>query len=418
MIVDFLPIPINRYYIRYMQKVITDSLAVEEVLSRGVVDCIEIEHLRTRMLAGKRLRIKFGIDPTSPHMHLGHTVPLRKLRQFQDLGHQAVLIIGDATAMIGDPTGRSETRKQLHRKEIDKNKKTYVKQAGKILDLDSLEIRHNGEWFDNMKAAEFLGLTSLVTVQQVLQREDFRKRIEDPEHPLSAIELAYPVMQGYDSVMVKADLELGGHDQLLNLLMGRRLQRKFDMPEQDVLTVPLVQGTGGDRKMSKSFENAIFLEAEPQDMFGQVMSVPDTHILPYFTLLTGVSMAEIQGMELQLKAGMNPRDLKLKLAGEIVTSFHGPKAARQAADLFAAVFQNKEKPTDMADFQVASPMNILDLLVAAKLATSRGEGKQLIAGGGVRIDDVTVTDIGLMIDPTKLPAVLQKGKRHFVRLIA
>lgn len=400
-----------------MQKVITDPQAVEEVLTRGVVDCIEIEHLRKRMLAGKRLRIKFGIDPTSPHMHLGHTVPLRKLRQFQDLGHQAVLIIGDATAMIGDPTGRSETRKQLARKEIDKNKKTYVKQAAKILNIKDVEIRHNGDWFDKMKAAEFLGLTSLVTLQQILQRDDFRKRVDDPEHPLSAIELTYPIMQGYDSVMVKADLELGGHDQLLNLLMGRRMQRKFDMPEQDVLTVPLVEGTDGSRKMSKSFENAIFLEADPQDMFGQVMSVPDTHILPYFTLLTSVSMPDIEGMELQLKAGTNPRDLKVKLATEIVSAFHGPKAAKKAADLFAAVFQNKEKPQDMADFQVASPTNILDVLVATKLAASRGEAKQLIAGGGVKIEDTTVTDIGLTVEPAILPAVLQKGKRFFVRLV-
>lgn len=400
-----------------MQKVITDPQAIDEVLSRGVVDCIEREHLRKLLLAGKRLRIKFGIDPTSPHMHLGHTVPLRKLRQFQDLGHQAVLIIGDATAMIGDPTGRSETRKQLSRKEIDKNKKTYVKQAAKILDIEKVEIHHNGEWFDKMKAAEFLGLTSLVTVQQVLQREDFKKRIDDPDHPLSAIELAYPVMQGYDSVMIKADLELGGHDQLLNVLMGRRMQRKFDLPEQDVLTVPLVEGTDGHRKMSKSFENAIFLESEPQDMFGQVMSVPDTHILPYFTLLTAVSVADIEGMELQLKAGVNPRDLKLKLAAEIVSAFHGPKAAKKAADLFIALFQNKEKPSDMPDFTVAAPMNILDLLVATKLASSRGEGKQLIFGGGVKIDDVPVGDMNLVIDPSKLPAVLQKGKRHFVRLV-
>lgn len=400
-----------------MQKVITDPQAVEEVLTRGVVDCIEIEHLRKRMLAGKRLRIKFGIDPTSPHMHLGHTVPLRKLRQFQDLGHQAVLIIGDATAMIGDPTGRSETRKQLSRKEIDKNKKTYVKQAAKILNIKDVEIRHNGDWFDKMKAAEFLGLTSLVTLQQILQRDDFRKRVDDPEHPLSAIELTYPIMQGYDSVMVKADLELGGHDQLLNLLMGRRLQRKFDMPEQDVLTVPLIEGTDGSRKMSKSFENAIFLEADPQDMFGQVMSVPDTHILPYFMLLTGLPMSDIAGMEIQLRAGTNPRDLKVKLATEIVSAFHGPKAAKKAAEVFAAIFQNKEKPQDMADFQVASPMNILDVLVATKLAASRGEGKQLIAGGGVKIEDMVVTDLGLTIGPAMLPAVLQKGKRFFVRLV-
>ncbi len=343
-------------------KVNTDLAAINEVLTRGVVDCIEIEHLRKVMLAGKRLRVKFGIDPTSPHMHLGHTVPLRKLRQFQDLGHQAVLIIGDATAMIGDPTGRSETRKRLSRKEIDANKKTYVEQAAKILDIKKTEIKHNGKWFDKMSAAEFLGLTSLVTVQQVLQREDFKKRIDDPEHPLSAIELTYPVMQGYDSVMVKADLEIGGHDQLLNVLMGRRIQRKFDLPEQDVLTVPLVAGTDGDRKMSKSFGNAIFLEAEPQDMFGQVMSIPDSHILPYFTLLTNISLDEIEGMKLQMSAGTNPRDLKLRLAKEIVNIFHGEKASQKAHDLFVALIQNKEIPSEMPEHRVAQGKTLIDIL--------------------------------------------------------
>lgn len=399
-------------------KVNTDLAAINEVLTRGVVDCIEIEHLRKVMLAGKRLRVKFGIDPTSPHMHLGHTVPLRKLRQFQDLGHQAVLIIGDATAMIGDPTGRSETRKRLSRKEIDANKKTYVEQAAKILDIKKTEIKHNGKWFDKMSAAEFLGLTSLVTVQQVLQREDFKKRIDDPEHPLSAIELTYPVMQGYDSVMVKADLEIGGHDQLLNVLMGRRIQRKFDLPEQDVLTVPLVAGTDGDRKMSKSFGNAIFLEAEPQDMFGQVMSIPDSHILPYFTLLTNISLDEIEGMKLQMSAGTNPRDLKLRLAKEIVNIFHGEKASQKAHDLFVALIQNKEIPSEMPEHRVAQGKTLIDILVDTELASSRTEARRLIEQGSVRFVDSQLAVEGEMSVYQGLPLVLQKGKRHFVRLIS
>src|SRR3989338_10022785 len=239
--------------INKFKKVNVDPRAVDEILSRGTVEIILKDHLRERMLSGEVLRVKFGIDPTSPHMHLGHTVPLRKLRQFQDLGHQAVLIIGDFTAMIGDPTGRSEERNRLSKKEVRKNQKTYLKQAGKILDLKKLEVRHNGEWFFKMPSQEFFELSSMVTIQQIMQREDFRKRVDDPDHPLSTIEILYPVMQGYDSVMVKADVEIGGVDQTLNLHMGRRIQRRSGIPEQDIVTVPIIEGTDGERKMSKSF---------------------------------------------------------------------------------------------------------------------------------------------------------------------
>lgn len=399
-------------------KVITDKQMVEEVLSRGTQEVIERAHLRERMLSGERLRIKFGIDPTSPHLHLGHTVPLRKLRQFQDLGHQAVLIIGDATAMIGDPTGRSETRKHLTKTEIDKNKKTYIKQAGKVIDIKKTEVRHNGEWFHKMSAADFLGLTSLVTVQQVMQREDFRKRVDDPEHPLSAIELTYPVMQGYDSVMVKADVEIGGADQLLNLHMGRRIQGKFGMLEQDLLTVPLIEGTDGERKMSKSFGNTIEIEDEPEDMYGKLMSIPDSLIVKYFVMLTSVPLSEIEDLKTQMARGINPRDVKARLAGEIVRAFHGEGAAAKAAARFDQTFRVHEIPKDTPVLATtAAKVNVIDALVEAKLAPSRGEARRLIDGGGIKVDGHVIEGYDVELFPTEQGVLIQKGKRFFVRVV-
>lgn len=395
-------------------KVIIDEAAIDEVLERGVVDCIEKAHLKKRMMSGERLRIKLGIDPTSPHLHLGHTVPLRKLRQFQDLGHQAVLIIGDATAMIGDPTGRTEARKQLSRQDIDENKKTYVEQAAKVLNIDELEIRHNGEWFDKMSAAEFLSLTSLVTVAQVLQREDFKKRVDDEEHPLTTLEMTYPVMQGYDSVMIKSDVELGGHDQLLNVLMGRRLQRRFSQPEQDVLTVPLVEGTDGVRKMSKSFGNAIFLEAAPDDMFGQVMSVPDNAIIPYFTLITDVPFAKVKEAEKRLADNENPRNIKAELAWTIVRMYHGEVAAEGAKKAFDARFSEGALPDEIPEFAVREGMPLADVLVSSGLLKSKSEARRQVEQGGVKVDGEVAQDFMAIVKPG---SVIQKGKRFFVRLI-
>lgn len=392
----------------------TDPQKIEELLTRGVEEVIVREHLEERLKSGKSLRIKFGIDPTSPHMHLGHTVPLRKLRQFQDAGHQAVLIIGDATAMIGDPTGRTEARKKLSRKEIDENKKTYIEQAGKILNLDTLEIRHNGEWFDKMSAAGFLELTSLVTVQQVLQREDFRKRVDDPENPLSALELAYPVMQGYDSVMVKADVEIGGYDQKLNLLMGRRIQRRFEMEEQDILTVPLMLGTDGERKMSKSFGNAISLEDSAKELFAKTMSIPDSLIVNYFTLLTSLSLKEIAEISKSLiREEVNPRDFKYRLAFEIAKSFRSESEAEEATEEFARLFQRHEAPENIPEVRVKGSMKISDVLVEVGFASSKSDARRLIDGGGVKVNDVVIEDAETIVTSG---ALIQKGKRHFVRV--
>ncbi len=397
--------------------VITDEKKIDEVLTRGVKDLIVAEHLKARMMAGEQLRIKFGIDPTSPHMHLGHTVPLRKLRQFQELGHIAVLIIGDATAMVGDPTGRSEQRNLITREEIDQNKKTYQKQAFKVIksDKDSLEVVRNGKWFDKMNGLDFMQMTSKVTLQQVMQRDDFRKRLNTEESTLSPLELLYPIMQGYDSVMVKADVEIGGADQLLNLHMGRRMQRRYEMPEQDILTVPLLVGTDGERKMSKSFGNNIPLETKPNEMFELVMTVADSAIVTYFELLTDLSSAEIAVFDQALKAGKNPRDIKLELAAAIVRIFHSKAAAVKAKKYFVNKFTESNVPDDIPEFKVASEMKLLEVLVASGLAQSNGEARRLVADGGVFLNDVKQSDAFAVMAPGT-NGVLRRGKRQFVRL--
>jgi len=395
-----------------MAKVSTDKAKIEEILSRGVVEVIEAAHLRKRMLAGEKLRIKFGIDPTSPHIHLGHTVPLLKLRAFQELGHQAVLIIGDATAMIGDPSGRSEERQQLSKEEVAKNKKTYLEQAAKVLDMEKVEVHHNGEWFFPMSAKDFLELTSLVTVQQVLQREDFKKRVDDPDHPLSALEISYPIMQGYDSVQIKADVEIGGQDQLLNLLMGRRLQRKLGQSEQDVLTVELIEGTDGARKMSKSFGNAIALEDKPNEMFGRVMSITDELIVRYFELLTPMSLEQVSDIEKQLQKDTNPRDLKIQLAKIIVSQYYDESAAEKAEEHFVNTFSKKEIPDDIPEL-APKKNNIVEVLVESGLCSSKSDVRRTIDGGGVRINDEKVEAYETEV---KTGDVVQKGKRHFVKI--
>lgn len=398
-----------------MKSVVTDPAAIEEILTRGVNDVAVAEHLRAQLASGKCLRIKFGIDPTSPHLHLGHTVPLRKLRQFQELGHQAVLIIGDATAMIGDPTGRSEERNRLTKEQVEENQKTYLAQAGKILDMETVEVHHNGEWFTPMSASEFLSITSLVTVQQIMQREDFRARLDDAEHPLSALEITYPILQGYDSVMVKADVEIGGHDQLLNLMMGRRLQRRYDMPEQDVLTVVLVEGTDGVHKMSKSFGNSIPLEANAEDMYGKVMMIPDGSIVKYFTLLTTVSTDELRKISKGLSSEtLHPRDAKDRLAREIVGFFHGEQAATDAAERFVKMFREHEAPTEMPSLKIVSGAKLMDVLVEANIVTSKSDARRQIEQGAVKVDGKVVEDITAEVSPG---STIQKGKRYFVRLV-
>ncbi|MEK9181680.1 MAG: tyrosine--tRNA ligase [Patescibacteria group bacterium] len=390
-------------------KVVTDEKKIDEILTRGVEEVIEKDHLKKKLLSGKQVRVKFGIDPTMPDLHLGHSVPLRKLRQFQDLGHKAVLIIGDYTAMIGDPTGRTETRKVLTEKEVKVNMKKYLNQAGKILDIKKTEVRYNSEWLD--KGLEvILSLAQAGTVNQMLRRADFRQRM-DNDLDITVLELMYPLMQGYDSVSVKADVELGGTDQKFNLLMGRKVQRHFDQPEQDVVTFPLLEGLDGVKKMSKSFGNYIALDEKPKEMFGKIMSIPDTLINKYIKLCTNLSLAEIDNSRKQ-----NPRDLKMKLAHEIVKICHGEDAAQEAQENFIHTFQKKEIPETMPEIKCKIDELLSEVLVKNKILSSKSEWRRLVGEKAVHdlVKNQNILEVHLKIS-TDL--TLRIGKKKFVRIL-
>ncbi len=375
----------------------------EKLLSRGVEEVIVKEHLEAALKSGKRLRVKFGIDPTAPDLHLGHTVPLRKLRQFQDAGHKAVLIIGDFTARIGDPSGRSEERKPLTEKEVKQNLKKYLKQAGKILNLWKAEVRYNSKWLKK-NTEKILEVARAGTVNQVIQRAEFKKRI-DEGGSVTVLESLYPLMQGYDSVEVKSDLEIGGTDQKFNLLMGRQVQRHFGMAEQDVVTLPLLEGTDGVKKMSKSAGNYIALDAEPDDMFGKIMRVPDNLIDKYYTLLTDVE-----------KPTQDPREAKLELAKIIVGMYHGEKAGEKAKEEFIKVFSEHGKPEEIPVQKLESrSWNLVNLLISTKMAPSKSEARRLIEQGAVRINDQKKTDPNEIIK-IEGEVLLQVGPRKFLRL--
>jgi len=376
---------------------------IDRLLNRGVEEVIEKSSLEKKLKSGKKLRIKLGIDPTKPDIHLGHTVPLRKLRQFQEAGHKAVLIIGDFTAQIGDPSGRSEERPPLTEREVRKNLKNYLRQAGKVLDLKKTEIRYNSEWL-GCDPKIFLKLAALATSQQILERDDFQKRFREGSGP-TLLEMMYPLCQGYDSVMVKADVEIGGTDQKFNLLMGRRLQRRFNQPEQDVITLPLIEGTDGVRKMSKSFGNYIGLEEKPKDMFGKIMSIPDPLIGRYFEFLTDQERPE----------SVSPYNQKLLLAEIIVSAYHSQLAAVKAREEFLRVFSRKEVPNDLPAVKIDShQLTILDLVVAAS-GKSRSEARRLISQRAVVLSERTCSDPAENVFPHS-GDILKIGKRTFYKL--
>lgn len=379
---------------------------VEKILSRGVEEAIVKEHLEAALRSGKKLRVKFGIDPTVPDLHLGHTVPLRKLRQFQEAGHQAVLIIGDFTALIGDPSGRAEARRPLTEKEVKQNLKKYLKQAGKIIDLKKTEVYYNSKWYKK-NAALILELMGRESVQRVLERDDFQKRLKEGRE-IMILEEVYPLLQGYDSVMVKADVEIGGTDQKFNLLMGRRLQRAYGLSEQDIVTLPLLEGTDGVKKMSKSAGNYIGLDAEPNDMFGKIMRIPDNLIDKYFTLLTDDNPPA---------GGRDPREAKLALAKIIVGMYHGQKAGEKAKEEFIKVFSQHQKPENMPSYKLSvKSYKLVDLLVETGMVFSKSEARRLIEQGAVRLNDEKKSDPNEQITIDK-EIVVQIGKRQFLRLI-
>ncbi len=390
------------------------SLSIDYVLKRGVAEIIDEESLLKRLAAGKPLRLKMGFDPSKPDLHLGHAVGIRKLRQFQELGHKVVLIVGDWTAQIGDPSGRDESRTMLTPEQVQQNAKTYMDQFFIIIDRERTEIRWQSEWFGEFNLGDVFTLTSRFTLADMLEHETFDKRVKEGR-PLSLMELMYPLFQAYDSIAMEADVEFGGMDQKFNILTGRELQGRSGKTPQEVFLVPLLIGTDG-RKMSKSFGNTIDLRAPPEDMYGKIMSLVDSVIVEYYTLVTDVPDEEIADIQRAMHAGkLNPRDAKMRLARDIVTQFYSAQAANEAEAEFVKVFQKREVPTEMPTFEMKQPMLIVDLMVAAKLVSSRSEARRLITQSGVRLGDVIVENPELTVPANE--AILRVGRRKFVRLI-
>ena len=392
----------------------TEALAL---IKRGADEILLEADLVTRLESGRRLRIKAGFDPTAPDLHLGHTVLINKLRQFQDLGHEVLFLIGDFTGMIGDPSGKSVTRPPLTRDEVMANARTYEQQIFKILDPGKTQVVFNSSWMGEMKAADLVQLAARHTVARMLERDDFHKRYAGGQ-PIAIHEFLYPLIQGYDSVALKADVELGGTDQKFNLLMGRELQKQYGQVPQVVLTLPLLEGLDGVNKMSKSLGNYIGISESPDEMFGKLMSISDVLMWRYFELLSFEPMTTIQKWREEVVTGLNPRDVKFRLAGEIVDRFHGPKAGASAQTAFIARFQQGALPEDMPEVLISAPqgsLSISHILKEAGLTTGTSEAIRLIRQGGVRLDGEKVSDPGLMIGAGNTH-VLQVGKRKFARI--
>jgi tyrosyl-tRNA synthetase len=394
--------------------------SVEEqlkVIKRGCDELLVEAELVERIAAGRPLRVKLGMDPTAPDLHLGHTVVLNKLRQFQDLGHHVQFLIGDFTGMIGDPTGKNTTRPPLSREQIQENARTYREQVFKILDPERTEILFNSEWSDKLGADGMIRIASTYTVARMLERDDFGKRFRSNQ-PISIHEFLYPLMQGYDSVAMKCDIELGGTDQKFNLLVGRELQKHFGQRPQCILTMPLLEGLDGVNKMSKSLGNYVGIDEPPAEIFGKLMSVSDELMWRYIELLSFESLATIAGWKKAVAGGGNPRDIKVTFAREIVARFHSQEAAARAEQDFAARFRDGAMPEDMPEVTVAAGdqgIALAQLLKAANLTASTSEALRMIEQGGVRIDGERAGDKALKLEPGRT-IVLQVGKRKFARV--
>jgi len=393
-------------------------------LKKGAAEIIPEPELRASLekslKSGTPLRVYLGVDPTAPDLHLGHTVVLRKLKHFQDMGHTAVFLIGDFSAMIGDPTGVSETRPPLTREQVDANAKTYLAQVFKILDPAKTEVRYNSEWLGKLSAEAVVRLCSHYRLARMLEREDFRKRL-DEGHPISVHELLYPLLTAYDAVSLKSDVELGATEQKFNLLVHREIQREYGLPGQAILTMPILVGLDGQRKMSKSLGNYIGITEPPADMFGKIMSIPDELMWLYYELVTDRTPQQIAALKHEVSSGaLHPMDAKMRLAQEIVSGFHGPDPARKAAENFQRVFRDRQSPSDVPVQKIPTgpAKKLIALLVELKLAPSKSEAERLIKQGGVEIDETRVDDPRKDLDLTK-PAqfLLRAGKKKFLRLI-
>ncbi|MCK4322414.1 tyrosine--tRNA ligase [candidate division WOR-3 bacterium] len=386
-------------------------------LIKGAESVIPEEELKEKLKEERPLRVKLGIDPTAPEIHLGFAVVLRKLRQFQDVGHIAVLIVGDFTARIGDPSGRSKTRVSLSEKQIRENMKGYTRQIFKILDKEKTELRYNSEWLSKLDPSDIIRLTSQITVARLLERDDFNERFK-AENPIALHELLYPMFQAYDSVAVKADVELGGTDQRWNHLLGRDLQRSFGLDPQVVFLMPLLEGLDGVKKMSKSFNNFIGIEESPREQFGKVMSIPDKLILRYYELCLDYYDELLKNVKKRLKSGENPMDLKLELAEGIVRQYHSDRDAKGERAEFIRVFSREEVPKDIEEFFIKKDKEIwiVEVLDNAGLVKSRGEARRLIEQGALRIDGEKINDFSLNIS-IKNEVILRLGKKRFLKLV-
>ena len=402
-------------------------LSAEEqlhIIASGVDRIVPESALLEKLKRGTPLNVKLGVDPTAPDIHIGHAVPLRKLRQFQDLGHQVTLIIGDGTALIGDPSGRNSTRPQLTSDQVKRNAQTYVDQAFKVLDPEKTTLVYNSEWLLPLNLEDMLGLAGKFTVARILERDDFHNRYTTGQ-PIAVHEFLYPIMQAYDSVVIKADVELGGSDQLFNLLAGRELMEKMGMEPQVCLTLPLLEGTDGVQKMSKSYGNYIGVTDEPADMFGKVMSIPDEIMVKYFRLASTVPVDEVDKIEAGLAADeLHPNKVKRQLARNIVAAYYDEEQARAAEEHFDLVFKQHEIPDDIPEFAADLTPNdegtvyLAKLIADAGLAQSTGEARRLIDGGGVRVNGEPVPAKSYNVSPDQLRgATLQVGKRKFAKLV-
>jgi len=380
-------------------------------LSRGAVEVISQTELAEKLKLGGPLRIKLGMDPTAPDLHLGHTITLKKLRDFQRDGHTVIFLVGDFTAMIGDPTGRSETRKPLSRADISANAETYRGQAFKILDPERTEVRFNSEWMDDLGVRRLIELAAHISVARLLERDDFEKRLAQ-EEPLFLHELLYPLIQGYDSVALEADIEIGGTDQKFNMLVGRELQRAFKQPPQVVMTMPLMEGLDGERKMSKSLGNCVGITEKPDEMFGKLMRVSDPLMARYYQLLTDVTPEELAS----IKSGkQHPMEAKKRLASMLVEEYHGAEAAQKAQNYFESKFQRREVPTSVPVYRIAEDIWICELMKQLNFAPSNSEARRLVSQGAVRVDGATIKDANFRFVPGE-HKVLEVGKRRVARI--
>jgi tyrosyl-tRNA synthetase len=391
-----------------------------EIISKGTEEVIPLQDLRHKLESSiknnKPLVVKLGCDPSRPDLHIGHSVVLQKLRDFQDLGHQAILVIGDFTAMIGDPSERNKTRPQLTLEEAKANAESYIEQSKAILDVKTLKVLFNSTWLNKMNFSDVINMSSKYTVARMIERDDFTKRFES-EIPISMHEFLYPLAQAMDSVEIKSDVELGGTDQKFNLLVGRDLQREYDQEPQSIITLPLLEGTDGIEKMSKSYDNYIALDDSAQDMYGKLMSINDSMITKYYKLAVFAEKEKVSFIEEQLKdSSINPRDIKRDLAKDLVERYYDKDTALEAEKAFDQIFVKKSIPDDMPIFQVKIDSNILDILLSEKLIASKAEGKRLIGQNAIKIDGEICSDIGYVVGRGCGELIVKIGKRRFLKI--